>query len=530
MSTVREVTRDLLRALDLTTVFGNPGTTEIGFLRDWPEDFRYVLGLQESVVVAMADGYAQAAGKAVLVNLHSAGGVGHGLGQVFNAYRHQTPMIVIAGQQVRSLLQPGQPFLAADDAANFPRPYVKWSCEPARAEDVPAAIARAYHVATQAPYGPTFVSVPADDWDAEAEPIAARPRIAGYGPDPDALAELAAALDASERPAIVVGPTVDGDGAVPDVVALAERCRAGVWSSPMNPRACFPEDHPLFQGFLQPEARSVAEALAGHDLVVVLGAPVFTYHVFRGVSGDQAPPLPPLYLVSDDEQVLARAQTGTGIRATLRLAVRALTAAVTRSDRIAPPARPRVAAPIEQTPILAGTVFAELAERLPADVILVEEIPSHQGVRRDHLPIRALGTGMLSTASGALGYGLPAAVGAAMGRPDRRVVAVLGDGSSMYSIQALWTAAREHVPVTFVILDNAGYAAVSILAGSENGAKVPGAELGGIDFAALATGMGCAAHRVEKPDELRAALGAALAADRPTLLHVIVDPDPPPLY
>jgi benzoylformate decarboxylase len=530
MSTVREVTRDLLRALDLTTVFGNPGTTEIGFLRDWPEDFRYVLGLQESVVVAMADGYAQAAGKPVLVNLHSAGGVGHGLGQVFNAYRHQTPMIVLAGQQVRSLLQPGQPFLAADDAANFPRPYVKWSCEPARAEDVPAAIARAYHISTQAPFGPTFVSVPADDWDAEAEPVAARPRIAGFAPDPDALAELAAALDASRRPAIVVGPGVDGDGAVPDVVALAERCRAGVWSSPMNPRASFPEDHPLFQGFLQPEARSTAEALAGYDLVVVLGAPVFTYHVVRGGSGVHAPPLPPLYLVSDDEQVLARAQTGTGIRATLRLAVRALTEAVTRSDRIAPPAMARPPSPREHTPIPVGTVFAELAERLPADVILVEEIPSHQGVRREYLPIRALGTGMLSTASGALGYGLPAAIGAAMARPDRRVVAVLGDGSSMYSIQGLWTAAREHVPVTFVILDNAGYAAVSILAGSDNDAKVPGAELGGIDFAALAAGMGCAAHRVEKPEELRAALDSALADDRPTLVHVIVDPDSPPLY
>jgi len=527
MSTVRNVTRDLLRALDLTTVFGNPGSTEIGFLRDWPEDFHYVLGLQESVVVAMADGYAQAAGKPVLVNLHSAGGVGHGLGQVFNTFRHQTPMVVLAGQQVRSLLQPGQPFLAADDAANFPRPYVKWSCEPARAADVPAAIARAYHVSTQAPCGPTFISVPADDWDAEAEPVAVRPRIAGYAPDPDALAQLAAALDSSARPVIVVGPAVDLDGAVPDVVALAERCRAGVWASPMTPRSSFPEHHPLFQGFLQPEARATAAALAGHDLVVVLGAPVFTYHVLRG--GD-VPPLPPLYLISDDEQVLARAQTGTGIRATLRLAVRALTEAVTRSDRIAPPPRPRPPRPAEQTPIPAGTVFAELAERLPADALLVEEIPSHQGVRRDHLPIRALDTGMLTTASGALGYGLPAAVGAAMARPDRQVVAILGDGSSMYSIQALWTAARENVPVTIIILDNASYAAVGILAGSDNGAKVPGVELGGIDFAALATGMGCAAHRVEKPDELRAALDAALASDRPTLLHVIVDPDPPRLY
>src|SRR5689334_21445165 len=242
MATVREVTRDLLRALELTTVFGNPGSTEIGFLRDWPSDLRYVLGLQESVAVAMADAYAQASGRAVLVNLHSAGGVGHGLGHVFTAHRHRTPMIVLAGQQVRSMLQPGEAFLSADDAAVFPRPYVKWSCEPARAADVPAAIARAYHLATQAPCGPTFVSVPADDWDAEAAPIAIRPRIAGFAPNPSALKSLTLALEAATNPAFVAGPAVDAGGAVPDLVALAEKCRAGVWSSAMSPRSSFPED------------------------------------------------------------------------------------------------------------------------------------------------------------------------------------------------------------------------------------------------------------------------------------------------
>jgi benzoylformate decarboxylase len=527
MTTVREVTRSLLRELELTTVFGNPGTTEIGFLRDWPNDFRYVLGLQESVVVAMADAFAQASGKAVLVNLHSAGGVGHGLGHVFTAYRHRTPMIVLAGQQVRSLLQPGEAFLSADDAATFPRPYVKWSCEPARAADVPAAIARAYHVSTQPPYGPTFLSVPADDWDAEAAPVTVRPRIAGYGPDPEALAGLVAALVASERPALVVGPAVDVDHAVTDVVALAERCRAGVWASPMSPRSSFPEDHPLFQGFLQPEQKATADALAGHDLVVVLGAPVFVYHVFRG--GD-ARPLPPLYVVSEDEQLLARAQVGVGIRSTLRLAVRALLAEIGPATRVAPPPLERPAPLPERSPIPVATVFSELAARLPVESILVEEVPSHLNVRRQYLPIRATGLGLLSTPSGTLGYGLPAAIGAAMARPDRRVVAVLGDGSSMYSIQALWTAVRENVPVTFVILDNASYAAVGILAGADGGAKLPGVDLGGIDFTALAAGMGCATYRIEQPAELRDALTKALADERPTLLHVIVDPDPHPLY
>jgi benzoylformate decarboxylase len=462
----------------------------------------------------------------VLVNLHSAGGVGHGLGHVFTAYRNNTPMIVLAGQQVRSLL-PGEPFLGAIDATEFPRPYVKWSYEPARAQDVPAAIARAYHVATQPPYGPVFVSVPADDWDAEAEPVADRPAIPGFGPDPAAIDALVAALAASERPALVVGPAVDAEGAVPDVVELAERTRAAVWASPMSWRSSFPEDHPQFVGFLPPEERGTAERLRDHDLVVVLGAPVFLYHVFRGRTET---PLPALFLVSDDEQVLARAREGVGVRSGVRAAVRAVIAASGESTRPLPTARKRPPTPPERTPITANWVFSMLADELPADAILVEEIPSHQLVRREYLPVRAMRTGMLSTGGGALGYALPAAVGAALGAPDRKVVAVLGDGSSMYSIQALWTAARENLPVTFVVLDNSQYAAVDILAGADGGAKVPGVELGGIDFTALATGMGCRAHRVEHPHELKSALTSALTDDRPTVVHVRVDPNPHQLY
>ncbi|OZM70530.1 benzoylformate decarboxylase [Amycolatopsis antarctica] len=525
--TIRDVTRDLLRELGLTTVFGNPGTTEIPFLSDWPGDFRYVLGLQESSVVAMADGYAQAGGRPVLVNLHSAGGVGHGLGHVFTAYKNRTPMIVLAGQQMRSLM-PDDPFLGATDAAAFPRPYVKWSCEPARAQDVPAAIARAYHLATQAPQGPVFVSVPVDDWDAEADrPVVARQRIPGFAPDPEALAGLTTALAASERPAIVVGPAVDADGAVPEVVALAEKLNAGVWASPMSARCSFPEDHPLFLGFLQPERGATATVLAGHDLVVVLGAPAFTYHVYRGESEVA---LPPMYLISDDEQVLARASEGIGIRATAGLAVRALTAAVPATDRPAPLVRVRPSRPPESTPVSAAYVYAALAESLPDNAIVVEETPSHRNDLHDHLPIRATDTGFLTVASGTLGYGLPAAVGAAIARPERKVVAVIGDGSSMYGIQALWTAAREQVPVTFVIMDNSQYAAVRILGEAAGGAKLPGVELGGIDFAALAASLGCTGHHVRSPAELGTALTAALADDRPNLLHVRVDPDPGVLY
>src|SRR5215813_10110149 len=162
--TVRGAVLDLMRRCNLKTIFGNPGSTELPMFRNFPTDFRYVLGLHEGVVVGMADGFAQATRNAALVNLHSAVGVGHAAGNLFTAYKNQTPLVITAGQQARSIL-PYEPFLFASEAAQFPKPYVKWSCEPARAEDVPAAIARAYYVAMEAPRGPTFVSVPVDDWD-----------------------------------------------------------------------------------------------------------------------------------------------------------------------------------------------------------------------------------------------------------------------------------------------------------------------------------------------------------------------------
>lgn len=162
MPSVREITIGLLRELGMTTIFGNPGSTELPMFRDFPEDFRYVMGLQESVVLGMADGFAQGTRNAAIVNLHSSAGVGHSLGNLFTAYKNQTPLVVTAGQQARSIL-PYEPFLFAERATEFPQPFVKWSCEPARAQDVPAAIARAYAVAMEPPYGPTFVSIPIDD-------------------------------------------------------------------------------------------------------------------------------------------------------------------------------------------------------------------------------------------------------------------------------------------------------------------------------------------------------------------------------
>src|SRR5689334_5448327 len=202
---VKDATFALLRALGITKVFGNPGSTELPFLADWPGDIDYVLGLQEASVIGMADGYAQATRNAGFVNLHSAAGVGNALGNIYTAHRNQTPLVITAGQQARSIL-PLQAFLQADRASEFPRPYVKYSVEPARAEDVPAAIARAYYTAMQPPCGPTFVSVPIDDWTHPVQSVPARKVSREIGPDSSAIKALAMAIAESKKPALVVGP------------------------------------------------------------------------------------------------------------------------------------------------------------------------------------------------------------------------------------------------------------------------------------------------------------------------------------
>src|SRR3954462_10343466 len=316
--TVKQATFDLLRAFGIDKVFGKPGSTYLPFLSDWPDDIDYVLGLQEASVVGMADGYAQATRNAGFVNLHSAAGVGNALGNIYTAHRNQTPLVITAGQQARSIL-PLQDFLYAERASEFPRPYVKFSVEPARPEDVPAAIARAYYTAMQPPCGPTFVSIPVDDWTHAAAPVEARKVSRELAPEADAMKSLVTALGSAKHPALVVGPGVDRAGAVELMVRVAEKARASVWVSPFSARCSFPERHPLFAGFLHASPAQLSDALRGHDLAVVVGAPMFTFHVeghpsiFDGATT--------IFQITDDPTAAAVSPVGSSIIATMNPAL-----------------------------------------------------------------------------------------------------------------------------------------------------------------------------------------------------------------
>ncbi|MCO5970486.1 benzoylformate decarboxylase [Actinoallomurus soli] len=516
--TVRDAVFGFLRDVGLTTFFGNPGSTELRMFSGWPADFRYVLGLQESVAVAVAAGHTLGTGRASLVSLHSAGGVGHSLGAVFNAYRDRVPVLIVAGQQSRAML-PTRPFLSADEPALFPRPYVKWSRQPERAEDVPAAFAEAYHVAMTPPRGPVFLSVPEDDWDRPARPVEPREVRAGFVGEPAALREVAEALNAAREPTIIVGAGVDDDGASPLVTELAERTGAAVWMAPLSGRSGFPEDHRLFRGFLPPVRDQLARALEPYDVIVSVGAPIFTYHVHT--EGPYLPAGARLFHLDCDPAQTAWAPVGTSVLTTIRAGVAALLELVEKADRPAPPPLVRPPVPPVTDPIQPALAIETLRALLPDDAVVVEEVPSHRDDLHARLPITRPG-GFLTTGSGALGWGLPLAVGRALAGTGQRVVCVVGDGSSMYSIQALWTAARHRAPVTFVVLNNQAYEAVKALGRRIDIPDVPGTDLGGIDFVSVAAGLGCPGRRVERADELTDALTQALGHDGPFLVDVRV--------
>jgi benzoylformate decarboxylase len=524
VSTVREVTYEILRSLRMTKIFGNPGSTELPFLKGFPEDFTYVLGLHEGTVVGMADGYAQGTGRAAFVNLHTAAGLGNAGAAIMTAHHNRTPLVITAGQQDRRQLA-YEPFLSGQ-LVEMAQPYVQWSHQPVRAEDVPFAIERAYHTAMQAPQGPVFVSVPMNDWDATAEPHETREIDYRMAPDPEGLDKVARLLESSRRPALVAGAGVDRAGAWYDAVTLAERLGAAVWTDPMHPRAGFPQDHHLFQGHLPLAQAPIADQLSEYDVVLVLGAPVFRYFPYE--------PSPPVkggtkvIHVTDNPEEASRAATGMGVMGDVALAVRQLTERLPeKANRPAPSPPEEIAAPEPKDSLPADYVLHALSQHLPDRTILVEETPSSRMLLHKHVRIKAPG-GFYAAASGGLGFGTSASIGLSMASPDRPVVCVVGDGSLMYALQALWSAARYGAAVAFVVMNNAQYKILRLIGERDNvGEGLPGMDLPGVDIVGAARSLGCEGETVDRPEELSDALRRALKTERPYILNVLVDPDFP---
>jgi benzoylformate decarboxylase len=528
MTTVRDAVFQMLRERGMTTIFGNPGSTELPMLADFPDDFRYVLGLHEAVVVGMADGYAQATGRPALVNLHTAPGVGNAMGALFNAQANKAPLVITAGQQDRSLMTL-QANLTNRDATRMPHPLVKWSYEPPRAQDVPHALARAAHVAALPPKGPAFVSIPMDDWHAEADPAAVahqtRRTVDGRAvADPELVRALADRLRRARNPVLVAGPDLDGGGGWEAAVRLAEQQRLPVWASPApgGGRIGFPEDHPHFVGILPPAIGPVGEMLAPYDLVIVAGSSVFPY--YPNIPGPLLADGTELVAITSDPDEAARAPMGDAIVADPALTLAALAdAAGAAPDREAPPARPAPGEVEPSDPMNASTAMRALRAVLPGEAIVVLEAPSATLALRNQLRLSPPGSYYFG-AGGGLGFGLAAAVGVQLAQPSRPVVCVVGEGSAQYAIQAFWTAAAYQVPVTFLVLRNDEYAILKWFGMLENVTGAPGLDLPRLDVPAVAAGYGVETARADGPEQLRDALASAIASDRPSLVEVRVQP------
>ncbi len=527
MPTVRDASFELLRARGMTTIFGNPGSTELPMLADLPDDFSYVLGLQEGVVIGMADGYAQASGRAAVANLHTAPGVGNAMGAIFNAQANHTPLLITAGQQVRAQMTL-QANLTNRDATRMPHPLVKWSYEPPRAEDVPLALAHGAHLASLPPRGPVFVSVPMDDWAVEVDDVAVREaiarRVGGRAvADPEAVSSLAERLDAAASPVLVAGPDIDASGAWDTAVALAERQRLPVWATPApgGGRLGFPESHPNFRGVLPPAIGPVAQTLEAHDLIVVAGSSVFPYYPY--IPGPLLPEGAQLVAITSDPDEAARAPMGDAIVADVGLTLAALLEAVPESSRQAPAPNEGPQEIPAADPLNASTVHSALAEVFPEDGIVVLESPSSTLALRNQLRLSRPGSYYFS-AGGGLGFGLAASIGVQLAQPDRPVVCVIGEGSVQYAVTAFWSAVAHSAPVTFLVLRNDEYAILKWFAEVESLQGAPALDLPDLNVAAVAEGYGVKAHRVSGRDDVRDALATALASSQPELVEVPVAP------
>lgn len=541
----------------VTHVFGNPGTTEQGFmdlLQDYPQ-IRYVLALHESAAVGMADAYARATGTPSFVELHIAPGLGNAMGMLYDAYEGGSPMVVYVGQQdTRGSMQ--EPILHGN-LVEMARPVTKWAVEAQRGEDVPMLLRRAFKVAAEPPQGPVLFSVPLDVFDEEGEMIIEPTSYVDWRSRPSVESTRRAVdlIGRASNPVIVVGDGVALSGAQREVTEMAEAIGARImtaFASEMNVAT----DHRLFAGMLGIFAPEMVRAqLEGVDLLLAIGTPVFTQLFPR--AGRLLPDETRLVHIDLDPWEIAKNYpVELGVLADPKAALRDIVdrLAETASDDFAARARARAESIAEglrkfremaaqqvdenwdATPISVTRLMKELADALPSDAIVFDEAITSSQVLHRYVPFTEPGS-VFRARGGGLGPGMPGAIGVKLARPDRPVVGVVGDGSAMYTIQSIWSAAHHDVPVTWVICNNESYRILKInmlqyLGEAAQGRRFVEMDLNDprIDFAAVARSFGVEGWRVERPDEIGPALRAAFSSGKPGLVDVVIDGSLGPLF
>jgi len=538
---------DLLKQEGVKVMFGNPGTTELPLMDAFAveNDIRYILGLQEAALMAMADGYAQASGGLAVLNLHVAPGLGNAMGMLYDAAKANAPVLVTAGQQDLEYVV-AEPVLTAD-LPTLARPFVKWAAEVHRVEDLPVYVHRAVKTALAPPTGPVFLALPGDilknDADIDMlEPTRVAPRIRG---DADAVAAAADLLAKAERPVIIAGDAVAQSRAHKELVALAEAIAAPVYVEFIPSTASFPASHPLYRGMMTRTQAGVRDVLDKHDLVFSVGADLFTWSLPSNIK-PWPDGLPLIHLDTDPWQIGKTYPAQVAIlgdpKATLPDITAALNARMTASAKAAASARLKAAtetikkdleafrakarAMASKTPVQPLALLEAIGAMLPKDAVVIEEVlSSAPGIRM--LINSNDEQSFFGLRGGGIGWGLPAAIGAKIALPDRPVVALIGDGSAMYTIQALWTAAHYRVPVIWVIFNNSSYRILKqrlvMLRGlAEQADKFVGMELTDppIDFIGLAHSLGVEAQRAKTVKETTDLIGKALKDGTSMLIDV----------
>lgn len=546
MTTVRDEFFRTLRRHGMTTMFSNPGSTEIPLLAEFPADFEFVLCLHEASVVGAATGWSLGKQRPALALLHTTAGLGNAVGAIATARVNRAPLVIVVGQQDRRHLA-YEPFLAGELEGLAGR-YPVWTATPAMAADVPALISQARHHAVAA-RGPAVVIVPMDD---SSEPYEESMRAAaplqleiGTGVDRRLCSEVARSLLAARAPAIVAGAGADHPRTWAALAELAELLRCPVWQEPFGARAGFPQDSGRFAGHLPAGRAALRQALGTHDLVLVAGAAALRQYGYE--PGPLFAAGTEVVVVTDDLAEAARSVADLAVLTPLPGFCELLTRLVARRAGPRPEQPPADGQPANgrrgggrqpgspdwrQPPdrgLRAEDVFTALRSRLPADAVLVEESPSSRPQLQDMVPARAP-LGFLSAAMGGLGFAMPAAMGLKLACPQRPVVAVVGDGSSLYACQSLWSAQRYQAGVLYVVLSNGGYAIMDRLA-AEAGGQPPWPSFGDVDIGRLASSFGCPSVRVQTCDELAKVLDDVLPtlASRcePLLVDVTVQPPSP---
>ncbi|MBL8386255.1 MAG: hypothetical protein JNM90_24435 [Burkholderiales bacterium] len=542
----RQAFLELLAGEGVTHLFGNPGTTELPIMQALPDhpQLTFVLGLQEAVVLAMADGFARGSGRLAAANVHVAPGLGNAMGALYNAKFSGSPVIVTAGQQEQGhgLLEP----LLYEPLPAIAAPLVKWSVEVTRIEDLPRIMRRAAKVAMTRPAGPVFISLPGDILNARAEldlgtPVRVDERVR---PSDAAVGAIADRLLAAQRPVIIAGQELARHRAYADAGALALALGAPVFHEPIPYMAAFPSDHPLYMGMLTRTQAQVRAALEPFDLVLCLGADLLRMSVYSPVE-----PLPEhlaVVHVSERPWELGKNyRTDLAVAANVRETLAVLVPAL--AERASAAYRRSAAARVERTagdnwrarrasasaqallreadrPIDPALLMLRIADALPAEAIVVEEALTSTAKLSQFLHLRDEAS-LFGLASGGLGFAVPGAVGISMAQPGRPVVAIVGDGSAMYGIQGLWTAAHFRLPITYVITNNRSYRIIKErLVAMQGSDRFVGMDMRdpAIDFCGLARAFGIAATRITDPADVAAALAAAVRSGAPHLIDIAV--------